>query len=185
MFIFQRQRFSNPIKANTPIVILTIKPFNSSAQKFLTKSLHPKIRFRFRMLAREGRSSPQCVYWAFPTSTSVATSGVSNRRSSSRGRWSSKGCELKGFYPPQRFRTSYDYINCSCDRAFGMAVLMDVSGDEVSVQFNSIHFSYHKYANTVLLRGIHIANSHIVYVDYNFVNFAGIDINHSVGGPRT
>ncbi|KAH7641931.1 protocadherin-like wing polarity protein stan isoform x3 [Dermatophagoides farinae] len=125
-----RQRFSNPIKANTPIVILTIKPFNSSAQKFLTKSLHPKIRFRFRMLAREGRSSPQCVYWAFPTSTSVATSGVSNRRSSSRGRWSSKGCELKGFYPPQRFRTSYDYINCSCDRAFGVAVLMDVSGDE-------------------------------------------------------
>ncbi|OTF70134.1 protocadherin-like protein wing polarity protein stan-like protein, partial [Euroglyphus maynei] len=102
----------------------------SSAQKFLTKSLHPKIRFRFRMLSREGRSSPQCVYWAFPTSTSVATSGVSNRRSSSRGRWSSKGCELKGFHPPQRFRTSYDYINCSCDRAFGMAVLMDVSGDE-------------------------------------------------------
>ncbi|KAH9423108.1 Cadherin EGF LAG seven-pass G-type receptor 2 [Dermatophagoides pteronyssinus] len=125
-----RQRFSNPIKANTPIVTLTMKPANSSAQKFLAKSLHPKIRFRFRTLAREGRSSPQCVYWAFPTSTSVATSGVSNRRSSSRGRWSSKGCELKGFYPPQRFRTSYDYINCSCDRAFGMAVLMDVSGDE-------------------------------------------------------
>lgn len=120
-----------PIKANTPIVTLTMKAANSSSSKFLIKSLHPKIHFRFRTLMRNGRSSPQCVYWAFPSTSSVATSGVSNRKSTSRGRWSSKGCELKGYYPPQRFRSSYDYINCSCDRGFGIAVLMDVSGDEV------------------------------------------------------
>lgn len=122
-----------PIKANTPIITLTMKSANSS--KFLMKSLHPKLHFRFRTLAREGRSSPQCVYWAFPSSTSsvVATSGAINtRKMHSRGRWSSKGCELKGYFPQQKFRASYDYINCSCDRAFGMAVLMDISGDEVS-----------------------------------------------------
>ncbi|KAF7495378.1 Cadherin EGF LAG seven-pass G-type receptor 1 [Sarcoptes scabiei] len=124
-----RQRFAMPIKSNTPIVSLTMKPANSSQDHFLTKSLHPKLRFRFRTLSREGRSIPQCVHWSFP-SLNVATSGISNRKSTSRGRWSSKGCELKGYYPPQRFRSSYDYINCSCDRAFAMAVLMDVSGDE-------------------------------------------------------
>ena len=123
---------------------LTIKPANSS--KFLAKSLHPKIHFRFRTLAREGRSSPQCVYWSFPSSTlmntwinsnnpeSTVSSSMNHNRKSShiRGRWSTKGCELKGYYPGQKSlyqRASYDYVNCSCDRMFGMAVLMDSTAE--------------------------------------------------------
>lgn len=138
-----------PLKANTPILTLTMKAANST--RFLSKSLHPKLHFRFRTLEREGRSSPQCVYWSFPSSSSssavVATSGaVNNRKLHSRGRWSSKGCELKGYYPAQKFRASYDYINCSCDRAFGMAVLMDISGDEVKRLHSTKHF-----ANFVLI----------------------------------
>lgn len=150
-----------PIKSNTPIVSLTMKPANSSQDHFLTKSLHPKLRFRFRTLSREGRSIPQCVHWSFP-SLNVATSGISNRKSTSRGRWSSKGCELKGYYPPQRFRSSYDYINCSCDRAFAMAVLMDVSGDEV-IRFDFIFY---------LLPTIHYS--------LFFLNDSFISMNHSL-----
>lgn len=111
---------------------MTMKAANGT--RFLTKSLHPRLHFRLRTLTREGRTSPQCVYWAFPTSSGTnsapTTTGVSRRGAASRGRWSSKGCELTGTYPVQRLRTTYDYINCSCDRAAGVAVVMDISPDE-------------------------------------------------------
>jgi cadherin EGF LAG seven-pass G-type receptor 1 len=122
-----RHRFGMPIKANSPIFMLTIKPANNS--KYLSKSIHPKLHFRLRTLMREGLSSPQCAYWAFSSS-----SNSRQKSGSTRGRWSSKGCEVKGFHPPQKYKLSYDYINCSCDRAIGIAVLMDVAANEYYLQ---------------------------------------------------
>ena len=115
-------RFGQPLKINSPMIVLTIKPVNST--KFISKSIVPKLHFRLRTLAREGRSSPQCVYWTFG-------SNANSRNKSPRGRWSSKGCEVKGFHPTQRYRLSYDYVNCSCDRALGLAVLMAVTHNDV------------------------------------------------------
>jgi hypothetical protein len=117
-----------PIKVNTPLFMLTIKPVNSS--KYLNKPVVPKLHFRFRTLVREGRSNPQCVYWTF-ASTGNARQKSGNTHS--RGRWSAKGCELKGFHPPQKYKLAYDYINCSCDRTSGIAVLMDVASNEVFI----------------------------------------------------
>ena len=105
--------------------VLTIKPLNSS--KFVSKSIVPKLHFRLRTLVRDGRSSPQCVYWAFGTGANA------RHKSQPRGRWSSKGCEVKGFHPTQKYRLSYYYVNCSCDRAVGVSVLMDISNNEVSL----------------------------------------------------
>lgn len=105
--------------------MLTLKPANSS--KYLSKSIMPKLHFRLRTLMREGRSSPQCAYWAFSSN-----SNSRQKSSFTRGRWSSKGCEVKGFHPPQKYKSAYDYVNCSCDRAIGIAVLMDVTANEVS-----------------------------------------------------
>lgn len=126
-----------PIKANTPMFSLTIKPANSS--KFAKKPITPKILFRLRTLMREGRSNPQCAYWSFSSSGRLS-SGMS-----SRGRWSSKGCELKGFHPAQKHKLVYDYLNCSCDRLNGIAVLMDISSTEVVFvrnYFSSLYYSY-------------------------------------------
>lgn len=133
---------------------LTMKSTNdSNQQSFLTKSLYPRIRYRLRTLERHGQSSPQCVYWAFPSSSSSApaTAGVSNRKSASRGRWSSKGCELKGVSPQQRFRTTYDYINCSCDRAFAVAVVMDSSSEELYFEESPIQIAISSSLCTVSL----------------------------------
>ncbi|CAG2161702.1 unnamed protein product [Oppiella nova] len=123
-----RHRFGQPIGANSPIFVLTLKPVNGT--KFLNKSIQPKLHFRLRTLDRNGRSGPQCAYWAFnsnPNSRSKSSSGPT------RGRWSSKGCEVKGFHPTNKYRLSYDYVNCSCDRAIGVAVLMDISSNDYFV----------------------------------------------------
>ena len=116
-------RFGVPIKINTPLFLLTIKPLNSS--KYLSKSSVQKLHFRLRTLIREGRNNPQCAYWAF------SSTGKQKPGTYSRGRWSTKGCELKGFHPPHSYRLAYDYINCSCDRSIGIGVLMDVTSNEV------------------------------------------------------
>ncbi|CAG2102625.1 unnamed protein product [Medioppia subpectinata] len=123
-----RHRFGQPIRANSPIFLLTIKPLNGT--KFVNKSIVPKLHFRMRTLDRNGRSSPQCAYWAF---NSNANSRSKSSSGQTRGRWSSKGCEVKGFHPTNKYRLSYDYVNCSCDRAIGVAVLMDLTANEYFV----------------------------------------------------
>ena len=94
-------------------------------RKSPAKSSIQKLHFRLRTLIREGKNNPQCAYWAF------SSTGKQKPGTYSRGRWSTKGCELKGFHPPHSYRLAYDYINCSCDRSIGIGVLMDVTSNEV------------------------------------------------------
>jgi hypothetical protein len=167
-----------PIKANSPIFMLTVKPANNS--KYLNKSIQPKLHFRLRTLMREGFSSPQCAYWAFSSN-----SNSRQKSGSTRGRWSSKGCEMKAFHPPQKYKLSYDYINCSCDRAIGIAVLMDVTANEVIyyLKMQKIHLntnegnkSSNNFKNFLVLSSRIIGpNNSFLHRSNHFINIIGRD----------
>lgn len=124
-------RFGMPTKANTPLYLIAIKPANGS--KFLSKQIAPKLQFRLRTLIGEGRSNPQCAYWMFGSSSSTSNSRTPNSGAHMRGKWSSKGCEIKGLHPPQKYRFSYEYVNCSCDKVGAIGVIMDVAANEVRI----------------------------------------------------
>ena len=121
-----------------------------------------KINFRFRILVPKGRTNPRCVYWTFTpgsqpsvtpapiaattlasiNGTTVIKSNAAIVTSSSsyypRGKWSAKGCEVKGVYPSQRLFSTYQYVNCSCDRMGPVTVLMDVTPAAVLFQEDQI-----------------------------------------------
>lgn len=128
--------------------VKSIDTSSSNTNYFLEKQLHPKINFRFKVLSSEGRTNPRCVYWTFApstatgslassasmissekvnnkTSSSVATTGMTSSSYNPRGKWSAKGCEVKGVYPSQRLFSTYQYINCSCDRIVPVTILSE------------------------------------------------------------
>lgn len=133
-----------PLKANSPLFTFAIKSATATSDDaFLGKQLQPKIHFRFRALIAEGRNNPRCAYWTFEnnrrasSSASSASSSTDAAHSASphhRGKWSTKGCEVKAVYPAQRLFAAYEYINCSCDRVAPIAVLMDVTLSPVAFE---------------------------------------------------
>ena len=138
-----------PLKANTPLFTFVMKPANSS--QLLGKQLNPKIQFRLRTLMGEGRNNPRCAYWSFGTENNNGN----NRRNSPhhRGKWSTKGCEVKGVYPAQRLFTAYEYVNCTCDRVAPVTVLMDVAPSFVVFEESGLQniFSYVGLLSSILI----------------------------------
>lgn len=113
-----------PARAATPIFTFVIKHANQDG--FLSKPIVPKLHLRFKVLTPEGRSNPQCGYWTFNTGSANNKAG-----SKPRGRWSTKGCEVKGYQHISKYRQSFEYVNCSCDTVSALGVLMDLSAEQV------------------------------------------------------
>ncbi|XP_054168820.1 protocadherin-like wing polarity protein stan [Oppia nitens] len=130
-----RHRFGQPFKGNSPVIVMTMRPTNGT--KLVNKSFQStKVQFRLRTLVRSARSNPQCVYWAFNSNGNSRTKSSGSGQlggQTGRGRWSSKGCEVKGTYTAHKYRLSYDYINCSCDRSIGVALLMDINSNDLYI----------------------------------------------------
>lgn len=138
-----KHRFGTTIKLNTPLFSLAIKPANS--KKFLDKNLRPKILVKLRTLVSDGFTNPQCGYWTHSISKS----------NNHRGKWSTRGCELTGVYPPRKLRKSYIYINCTCDRIASYGVLMDMTASKIyfeeSILLSMVNISFTCVSLSVLL----------------------------------
>lgn len=138
-----RNRFGVPVKLNSPLYSVAIKPSgsspNDSRPMFLNRNLKPKITFRFRMISTNGFNNPQCGYWIYgsPSKLSTSTSSFSptlskdSKNSQHRGKWSSRGCEVTGIYPSVKLRKSFSYVNCTCDRIGAFGVLMDMTASKI------------------------------------------------------
>lgn len=124
-YVTLKNRESFPTTANTPVVLTVIRPVNSS--HFLEKA-NPKIHYRLRVLAPRGHSNPRCASWTLEQ----RKNGTGSSRT--KGRWSAKGCELKGALPLSRQSSTYAYVNCSCDRIAPIAVLMDITAPQALFQ---------------------------------------------------
>uniref|UniRef100_A0A6G1S6M5 Cadherin EGF LAG seven-pass G-type receptor 2 n=1 Tax=Aceria tosichella TaxID=561515 RepID=A0A6G1S6M5_9ACAR len=139
-----QNRLGNLAMANSPVVWLTVRPQNSS--EFLGKNLRPPITYMLKMVEPVGKTRPQCAIWDFATasqpsngpaihknvsSTSQMVSSSSGSSSvyglKQTGRFSTRGCEIKGVHPNHRLRFKYEYVNCSCDHLGAVIVLMDNS----------------------------------------------------------
>lgn len=131
--------------SNSPVIWLTARPANSS--EFLNKNIQPKITYMLKMSEPAGKTRPQCAIWDFnpQVSTSMVqlqklrgNSGAVNNSTShatptpgygikQTGRFTTKGCEIKGIHPNHKLRHKYDYVNCSCDHLGAVTVLMDTA----------------------------------------------------------
>lgn len=134
-----QHRLGMVASANAPVVWLTVRPTNSS--EFLNKNIQPKITYMLKMVEPTGKTRPQCAIWDFMSSSQSSSSGGNggdrNRNQSSlsasslnygikqTGKFTTKGCEIKGIHPSHRLRYKYDYVNCSCDHLGAVTVLMD------------------------------------------------------------
>lgn len=142
--------------ANSPVVWLTMRAANSS--EFMSKNIQPKITYMLKMVEPIGRTRPQCAIWDFVTPPAASSSSPSttsqNKNSSSTygikqtGRFTTRGCEIKGIHPNHRLRYKYDYVNCSCDHLGAVTVLMDstasydyLSGEETNFKDMAIIIS--------------------------------------------
>lgn len=108
--------------SNSPVIWLTIRTANST--EFLSKTLHPKINYMLRMIEPSGKARPQCAIWDF-VQQPVLGKNQSNYNTKPTGRYTTKGCELKGIHHSNSMKFKYDYINCSCDHIGAVTVLMD------------------------------------------------------------
>ena len=148
-YITVRNRETFPTRANSPVFLTVLRATNSSES---VEKAQPKISYRFRVLNPRGHSNPRCAYWTFDS-----------RKSSSgrvKGKWSAKGCEFKGSYPTNRLISTYEYINCTCDKIAPVAVLMDVTGPQALFQENAqqslISYLGLTFATTILLTALFI-----------------------------
>ncbi|RWS15474.1 hypothetical protein B4U79_12965 [Dinothrombium tinctorium] len=142
-----KHRFGTPLHTNTPVFIFNIKPANSS--EFLDKIVNPKFLIQFETNEAERHTNPQCAYWTY----NLASSGRKPTISQSNGRWSTRGCELTGVFPSQKYRTSFKYINCTCDRISTFAALMDATASKIYLEESFILnlFSYICIVSSLLL----------------------------------
>lgn len=107
---------------NSPVIWLTVRPANSS--EFVSKTPQPKVNYILKIRETSGKTRPQCAIWDFvpqPLSNKNQTSyGLKQT-----GRFTTKGCEIKGIHSNHKIRSKYDYVNCSCDHLGAVTVLMD------------------------------------------------------------
>lgn len=109
--------------ANSPVIWLTLRPANSS--DFLHKNVQPKINYMLKMMEPTGKTRPQCAVWEFLPQSVSASKNQSSYGIKHTGKFTTKGCEVKGIHPNHRLRFKYDYVNCSCDHLGAVTVLMD------------------------------------------------------------
>uniref|UniRef100_T1K1W7 Uncharacterized protein n=1 Tax=Tetranychus urticae TaxID=32264 RepID=T1K1W7_TETUR len=124
-----KHRFGVPVKLNTPLTSFVIRPADS--KMFLDKNLKPRITVRLKTLSSEGYNNPQCGYWV---SGSTSKSRSNSQYESKFGKWSTRGCEITGIFPPTKLRRSFTYINCTCDRIAPIGVLMDTTSSKIYVE---------------------------------------------------
>lgn len=123
-YVTLKNRESFPTAANTPVVLSVVRPVNGS--HFLEKA-SPKVHYRLRVLVPRGHGNPRCASW-------ILESRKNSSVSRTKGRWSAKGCEMRGAQSISRLSSAYLYVNCSCDRVAPVAVLMDVTAPQALFQ---------------------------------------------------
>ena len=137
--------------ANSPVIWITVRPANGT--DFLNRNIQPKITYTLKMVEPMGKTRPQCAVWDFvnpvqgqrdlgadlAANKSQAANNVYGIKQT--GRFTTKGCEIKGIQSNHRLRFKYDYVNCSCDHLGAVTVLMDsaanfdyLSSDETSLK---------------------------------------------------
>jgi len=123
--------------ANSPVVWLTIRAANST--DFLSKNIQPKITYMLKIAQPSGRIRPQCAIWDF-TSQPAPVNKSASYSVKQTGKFTTKGCEIKGIHPSSRLRYTYDYVNCSCNHLGAVTVLMEtanyeaLTGEDTSVR---------------------------------------------------
>jgi cadherin EGF LAG seven-pass G-type receptor 1 len=140
-----QNRLGKLATANSPVVWLTVRPQNST--EFLNKNIQPKITYMLKMVEPVGKTRPQCAIWDFSSASASSQTLQKNINSSSQatttsngasassiaygikqtGKFTTRGCEIKGVHPNHRLRFKYEYVNCSCDHLGAVIVLMDDS----------------------------------------------------------
>lgn len=118
-----QNRFGMVASTNSPVVWLTIRPANGT--EFLSKNIQPKINYMLKMVDPSGKSRPQCAVWTFFNQSASFNKNQSSYGIKQTGRFTTKGCQIKGIHPKNRLRFKYDYVNCSCDQLGAITVLMD------------------------------------------------------------
>lgn len=142
-----QHRLGNSATTNAPVVWLTMKAANST--EFMSRNLQPKVSYILKVNKSSGKTRPQCVVWNFtpsghqalPSSKAINSRLVtpkhhqnSNQESASdplslqtshSGRFSARGCELRGISHDHSQKFRHDYINCTCDHLGAVTVLMD------------------------------------------------------------
>jgi cadherin EGF LAG seven-pass G-type receptor 1 len=148
-YITVRNRETFPTRANSPVFLTVLRAANSSES---IEKILPKVSYRFRILSSRGHSNPRCAYWAFDSKKSPT--------GRTKGKWSAKGCEIKAVYPTNRLISTFEYVNCTCDKIAPVAVLMDVTGPQALFQENAeqslISYLGLTFATTVLLVALFI-----------------------------
>lgn len=148
-YITVRNRETFPTRANSPVFLTVLRAANSSES---IEKIMPKVSYRFRVLTPRGHSNPRCAYWAFDTKKSPS--------GRTKGKWSAKGCDIKAVYPTNRLISTFEYINCTCDKIAPVAVLMDVTGPQALFQENAeqslISYLGLTFATTILLTALFI-----------------------------
>lgn len=154
------QGLGSMVVPNSPVVWLTVRPANSS--EFSTRNIQPRINYLLKILEPQGKTRPQCAVWDFvngptnPTSPSALAHLHRNQTNfqtvqgntggfiKHSGRFTTKGCELRGIHHSGKSRLKYDYVNCSCDHLGAVTILMEnanydfLMGDEQNVKNNLI-----------------------------------------------
>lgn len=118
-----QHRLGMVASANSPVVWLTIRVANGS--EYLSKNIQPKITYMLKMVEATGKTRPQCAVWDFLPHSPTGNKNQSSYGIKQTGKFSTKGCELKGIHPNHKMRFKYDYVNCSCDHLGAVTVLMD------------------------------------------------------------
>lgn len=166
-------RLGATVSPNSPIVWLTIRPANSS--DFIQKNIQPKITYMLKINQPEGMIRPQCAVWNFNSQTNAGALTTTNNKSSSSatygikptGRFTTKGCEIRGIHPNNRLKFRYDYVNCSCDQLGAVTVLMDsanyaslASSDELS-NFKDFALSLALCVSLIIMGAIYVVLSFV------------------------
>lgn len=126
------QRYGGNPVANSPVVWLTVRPANGS--DFLSRNIQPRINYMLKIASPIGKARPQCAIWDYtlpPTATT--TKNQSNLGAKPYGKFTTKGCEVKGVQHNMKLRFNLDYVNCSCDHLGAVTVLMDNANYEYLV----------------------------------------------------
>lgn len=118
-----QNRLGKTAESNSPVVWLTVRSANSS--ELVTKNIQPKINYILKVSEPSGRIRPQCAVWEFMPNSLANNKNHSSHRNRQTGKFTTKGCEIRGIHPNHRNRYKYDYVNCSCDHLGAVTVLMD------------------------------------------------------------
>lgn len=142
-------RLGKTAESNSPVVWLTMRTANSS--DFINRNLYPKINYILKVSEPSGRIRPQCAVWDFIPNGSVSNKNQSTHRLKQTGKFTTKGCEIRGIHPSHRNRYKYDYVNCSCDHLGAVTVLMD------STEYDYITSGETNTRETTILTGVSIS----------------------------